>query len=621
MSHLLTSRTKQRLFGFATVIVLLACILAVAPVFGEVTSDDIAALQERGKKEGWTFTVGVTDATGRTIDQLCGFDPTLAPADGPAPDPVSKVTRALPDRFDWRDSCILPIAKDQGNCGSCWAFATTGVLECQIATKDDNYEVDLSEQWILDCNPWGYGCNGGFNALNMFISTSDPCGGDGAVLEEDEEYTQVEGTCNCPYEHHYWLESWGNISATVAQIQQAIIDYGPVYVSVRANETTWPSYNGGVYDLHESGPTNHAVVLVGWDDNQGTGGVWFLRNSWGSWGETNGYPNGNGYMRIEYGCCSVGSNPTRVYYQPIVLDVNTALGQQPLTVNFEAVAPRDSVEDADWGFGDGEYGAGATISHTYTQTGVFDVQAIVETPHGTMNRTFENFIAVHSDTMIMAQEVGDAGQPVKVDVYARNFLNIKEIRIPVQFEGPLGIVYDSFSTAGLRTDYFEQKTQEHFDYWNDKVTFYLNCSNTGSQPYLAPGSGAVLSIWFTIPAGASGINPIIVEEYTSGSSVFSPSFYCDAGNYEPTINSGSVSCGLTCCTGPSVGNVDASPDNMVTMGDLTVLIDHLFISLMPIACVDEGNVDMSPDGLVTMGDLTVLIDALFISLDPLPPCP
>ena len=60
---------------------------------------------------------------------------------------------------------------------------------------------------------------------------------------------------------------------------------------------------------------------------------------------------------------------------------------------------------------------------------------------------------------------------------------------------------------------------------------------------------------------------------------------------------------------------------MVTMGDLTVLIDHLFISLMPIACVDEGNVDMSPDGLVTMGDLTVLIDALFISLDPLPPCP
>ncbi len=77
----------------------------------------------------------------------------------------------------------------------------------------------------------------------------------------------------------------------------------------------------------------------------------------------------------------------------------------------------------------------------------------------------------------------------------------------------------------------------------------------------------------------------------------------------------------TCCTGPSVGNVDGSADNFVTMGDLTVLIDHLFISLAPLDCVAEGNVDMSTDGFVTMGDLTVLIDHLFISLNPLPPCP
>ncbi len=76
-----------------------------------------------------------------------------------------------------------------------------------------------------------------------------------------------------------------------------------------------------------------------------------------------------------------------------------------------------------------------------------------------------------------------------------------------------------------------------------------------------------------------------------------------------------------CCTGSSVGNIDGSTDNLVTMGDLTVLIDHLFISLTPVACVDEANVDASSDGLVTMGDLTVLIDHLFISLNPLPACP
>jgi hypothetical protein len=77
-----------------------------------------------------------------------------------------------------------------------------------------------------------------------------------------------------------------------------------------------------------------------------------------------------------------------------------------------------------------------------------------------------------------------------------------------------------------------------------------------------------------------------------------------------------VPCG--CCA--VMGNVDGSGDGLVTMGDLTVLIDNLFITLTPLACNDEGNVDLSPDGLVTMGDLTVLIDNLFITLSPLPTC-
>jgi hypothetical protein len=74
-----------------------------------------------------------------------------------------------------------------------------------------------------------------------------------------------------------------------------------------------------------------------------------------------------------------------------------------------------------------------------------------------------------------------------------------------------------------------------------------------------------------------------------------------------------------CCK--VMGNVDGSADNLVTMGDLTVLIDHLFITLTPLNCWVEGNVDLSSDYLVTMGDLTILIDHLFISLTPLPACP
>ncbi len=92
------------------------------------------------------------------------------------------------------------------------------------------------------------------------------------------------------------------------------------------------------------------------------------------------------------------------------------------------------------------------------------------------------------------------------------------------------------------------------------------------------------------------------------------------------IRISAVSAGASgCCVGESVGNMDAVP-GVVDMGDLTVLIDHLFISLDPLPCIEEGDVDMSgqPDPIasdVDMGDLTLLIDHLFISLNPLPPCP
>ncbi|MBD3258166.1 hypothetical protein GF377_07010 [candidate division GN15 bacterium] len=80
---------------------------------------------------------------------------------------------------------------------------------------------------------------------------------------------------------------------------------------------------------------------------------------------------------------------------------------------------------------------------------------------------------------------------------------------------------------------------------------------------------------------------------------------------------------IECCAGDR-GNVDASPDEQPTLGDLTVMVDHLFIGLEPLECWEEGNVDESiPEGpgSVTLSDLTVLIDHLFISLAPLPPCP
>ncbi len=263
----------------------------------------------------WTNDPEENLAEKYSIDELCGL---IEPEDwyiNAKFDPCTPQGN-LPDAFDWRDEIEggLPPVKNQGSCGSCWAFGTVASLECNIKIKDGDV-VDLSEQWLVSCNQDGYGCGGGWWCHDYFMENgkTDPCGDSGAVLEEDFPYTASDDPCNCPYPHEYFIEDWAYVGdpngvAEVDEIKQAIYDYGVVSVAVCVN-TDFKNYDGGVF----SGPTcssiNHAVALVGWDDNQGTEGVWFLRNSWGSgWGE-------NGYMKIEYGVCDVGYRTIRIKYR------------------------------------------------------------------------------------------------------------------------------------------------------------------------------------------------------------------------------------------------------------------------------------------------------------------
>jgi hypothetical protein len=225
-----------------------------------------------------------------------------------------KRAASLPSAFDWREQGGCTPIKDQGHCGSCWAFGTVGPLECAIKIKD-GVEVDLSEQWLVSCNKSGWSCSGGFWAHDYHQWKTDRCGGTGAVMESDFPYVASDAPCNCPYPHEYTISSWayiGNDSGVppVDAIKQAIMDYGPVSVAVYVDDA-FQAYTGGVFNACADPLlwTNHAVVLVGWGDSQGTNGVWFLRNSWGTgWGE-------GGYMRIEYDCSAVGDAACYVHYE------------------------------------------------------------------------------------------------------------------------------------------------------------------------------------------------------------------------------------------------------------------------------------------------------------------
>ena len=284
------------------------CFCTVSAVVAQLTPADIAALRDQGQREGWTFTVSENPATQYPLDELCGV---RVPKDWRARGRFDDlaVQRDLPAAFDWRNfeghNGCTPI-RNQGGCGSCWAFSTIAPLECNILIRD-GVSTDLSEQWLVSCTNIG-GCSGAWpgDAVQFLLRNgpTDPCGGRGAVLEADFPYVGYDAPCRCPYPHPYFVDDWAFIGPqwgipTDAQIKQAILDYGPVSVCVYAN-SAFQGYSGGVFNACVQHEINHAVALVGWNDNQGTRGVWILRNSWGpNWGES-------GYMRIAYGCSLVG---------------------------------------------------------------------------------------------------------------------------------------------------------------------------------------------------------------------------------------------------------------------------------------------------------------------------
>ena len=238
----------------------------------------------------------------KTDGRIQLIDPT---PEGPAPQDDTGPTlqaellprAALAANYDSRSLGIVPTVRDQGGCGSCWAFGTVGAME--IATKLGGQATDLSEQFLVSCNKDGYSCSGGW-FVNKYHYDTLAYGQSavGAVLETDKPYTASNGSCSAAYAHPYqasetrYITDQWSIPST-DQIKNAILTYGAAAVTVCV-DNGWYSYTGGIYSPTYNacgGGVNHAVVLVGWDDTSGT---WILRNSWGStWGE-------GGYMRIKY---------------------------------------------------------------------------------------------------------------------------------------------------------------------------------------------------------------------------------------------------------------------------------------------------------------------------------
>lgn len=264
-------------------------------------------LRDEITAKNYTFQVGYTSVMDMRIEQITGLkepanlgelikkqnvaaesriDRQMMQAVGAACSPSAA-------SFDWRTANGSTAVRDQDGCGSCWAFGTLGAFEGSHRIKNA-IAADSSEQDLLDCNPWGYSCSGGWWAHQYLIDK-------GVAREADYPYTASKGNCKT-VARPCKATAWGYVAGTasvpsVAALKQALCQYGPLSVAVNATGA-FQGYTTGVFNACVAGGgINHAVTLIGWDDAKK---AWLIKNSWSTgWGD-------KGYMWITHGCNNIG---------------------------------------------------------------------------------------------------------------------------------------------------------------------------------------------------------------------------------------------------------------------------------------------------------------------------
>ena len=227
------------------------------------------------------------------------FQPTFA-----------KNKNAAPDYWNWAEKGCVGTIKDQGSCGSCWAFATMGNLEC-LYNKYKGLCKTFSEQMMVDCDTKDSGCNGGLMqyAFSWLVSNG------GIMTDVDYPYVGKKQTCKSDATKYVDMKitgykKLGSSASTWSPVDEEEVKeflYETCALAVALNANPLQTYTGGILDVTStecpSSGINHAVLLVGYGTDETTGKTyWIVKNSWGkSWGES-------GFFRIKRGSGTCGIN-------------------------------------------------------------------------------------------------------------------------------------------------------------------------------------------------------------------------------------------------------------------------------------------------------------------------
>lgn len=342
--------------------------------------------------------------------------------------------------------------------------------------------------------------------------------------------------------------------------------------------------------------SSHSIVCDGWRE---VGTEFHVHMNYG-WGGS----NNSWYVIDNLHCDWDGCSPMVEYAMTniipdkgVVLEADTTYGDVPFEVAFSGSSTLE-VDSWIWAFGDGDSAFVQNPVHVYNDAGMFDVSLKVIS--GAEQRTYNaaNLIVAFADTLQSSNVRGNPGDDIRLDIYGCNTVPVRKIKVPVEYTGSLYLTLDSFTTAGCRTAAMDSVRQIHADAWGRRTTITIE-NFSGTYYNLAPGSGKILSLYFSISSSATMSQSVNVG--LDGYMSHFPTYYTSLVDYAPVLSPGVITLNFVCG--------DATADGIVNLIDILYLIENVYSGGPDPVPFTSG--DVMADGVINLLDILTLIDSVY----------